>query len=178
MWGLRSKILFPSAALRVLHEFLSSACTYSDIKMKSTLAVFLEEADLLGPESFAHVGRGSLSSSPCSPRSAVGASVEGVVLGWALSWGALGLEDKSAAQRQWGLGAEAPGESKRQQIHVTSAFSNYLPPPPRNLIFQGLILHLLPTTPGCTWARRLAAGPSLFYGNCDDTKELSRKINN
>lgn len=129
MWGLRSKILFPSAALRVLHEFLSSACTYSDIKMKSTLAVFLEEADLLGPESFAHVGRGSLSSSPCSPRSAVGASVEGVVLGWVLSWGALGLEDKSAAQRQWGLGAEAPGESKRQQIHVTSAFSNYLPPP-------------------------------------------------
>lgn len=103
--------------------------------MKSTSAVFLEEAGLLGPKSFSHVGRGSLSFSPQLPphrppppalRSAVVASVEGEALGWVPSWGAFGLEDVSAAQRQWRLGAEAPKDSERQGVHITSVFSNRL----------------------------------------------------
>lgn len=43
---LGSKILFLSAGLGVLGEILPLAHSYFDIKMKSTLAVFLEEADL------------------------------------------------------------------------------------------------------------------------------------
>lgn len=47
---LGSKTPFPSTALRVLSEFLSPAHSYIDIKMKSTVAVFLEEADCVGKE--------------------------------------------------------------------------------------------------------------------------------
>lgn len=68
MWGLRQQNPISLSSLgRVLGEFLSLACTYFDIKMKSTSAVFLEEADLLGPKSFTRIGRGSLSSSPQPP---------------------------------------------------------------------------------------------------------------
>lgn len=101
--------------------------------------------------------------------------MEGEDLGWALSWGASGLEDVSVAQRQWGLGQRLQGTQRDNKYTLLQLFPATFP---KNLIFQGLIPPHLPTILGCTWARVVAAGPSLLYDNCDDTKEFSRKRNN